>query len=99
MNSNYTIDAHGFTVQELHLAYCAYTFLDVSISFSFFFLFPAQMNSNCAVHAYGFTIQETKCTIHRTNNHFIQKNITNGSHGTIHTFKNYFVIVFLVFRF
>ena len=27
------------------------------------------------------------------------KNIINGSHGTIHTFKNYFATVFLVFSF
>ena len=27
------------------------------------------------------------------------KNIKNGSHGTIHTFKNYFATVFLVFSF
>ena len=27
------------------------------------------------------------------------KNIKNGSHGTIHTFKNYFVTVLLVFSF
>ena len=26
------------------------------------------------------------------------KNIKNGSHGTIHTFKNYFAIIFLVFN-
>ena len=27
------------------------------------------------------------------------KNIKNGSHGTIYTFKNYFTTVFLVFNF
>ena len=27
------------------------------------------------------------------------KNIKNGSHGTIHTFKNYFVTVFSIFSF
>ena len=27
------------------------------------------------------------------------KNIKNGSHGTIHTFKNYFATVFSVFSF
>ena len=27
------------------------------------------------------------------------KNIKNGSHGTIYTFKNYFATVFLVFNF
>ena len=34
-------------------------------------------------------------TIHETHSHFIQeKNIKNGSHGTIYTFKNYFATVF-----
>ena len=66
----------------------------------FVFFFPAHMNSNCTVHAHGFTVQETKCTVHRTYNHFIQKkNIKNGSHGSIHTFKNYFATVFSVFGF
>ena len=36
-------------------------------------------------------------TVNRTHSHFIQKkNIKNGSHSTIHTFKNYFATVFLV---
>ena len=30
---------------------------------------------------------------------YLEKNIKNGSHGTIHTFKNYFAIVFLIFSF
>ena len=30
---------------------------------------------------------------------FTKTFIKNGSHGTIHTFKNYFVTVFLVFSF
>ena len=30
---------------------------------------------------------------------FRKKNIKNGSHGTIHTFKNYFATVFSVFSF
>ena len=47
----------------------------------FFFFFPACMNSNRTVHAHGFTVQETKRIVH----------------GTIHTFKNYFATVFLVF--
>ena len=40
------------------------------------------------------------CTIHETHRPllFSKKNIKNGSHGTIHTFKNYFAIVFSVFN-
>ena len=57
-----------------------------------------------------YNVQETLCTIHvlftycsytihGTHNHFIQKkNIKNGSHDTIHTFKNYFATVFSVFN-
>ena len=74
MNSNCTVHAHGFTVQELHLAYCASTFLvSCFFFFSFFFFFSARMNNNCTVHADGFTVQEAKCTVHRTYNHFILK--------------------------
>ena len=43
--------------------------------FFFFFFFPTHMNSNCTVHAHGFTVQETKCTVHGTYNHFVQKKI------------------------
>ena len=94
MNNNYTVHAHGFTVQELRLAYCASTFL-VSL-----FFFSTRMNSNYTFHAHGFIVQETKCTVHKTYNHFVQKtNIKNWYHGTIHSFKNYFVTVFLVFSF
>ena len=37
------------------------------------------------------------CTIHGTHNHFIQKKIKNGSHGTIYPFKNYFATIFSIF--
>ena len=37
MNSNCTVRAHGFTMQELHLAYCASTFLVSRFLFFFFF--------------------------------------------------------------
>ena len=69
------------------------------LSFEFLFFFSARKNSNCIVRAHGFTVQETKGTVHSTYNHFIQKKIyiKNGSHGTIHTFKNYFATVFSVF--
>ena len=39
MNSNCTAHAHGFTVQELHLAYCASTFLVSCFRLFFFFFF------------------------------------------------------------
>ena len=54
-----------------------------------------------------FSFLETKCTVyilfmhclrivHGTHNYYIQGK-KNGSHRTIHTFKNYFTTVFLVF--
>ena len=39
MNSNCTAHAHGFTVQELHLAYCSSTFLVSRFLLFFFFSF------------------------------------------------------------
>ena len=52
----------------------------------------------------GFTIKGTKITIYiRFITVYITvyalKNIKNGSHGTIHTFKNYFTTVLSVFSF
>ena len=46
------------------------------------------------------TVEHCLRTVHETHNHFIQekKNIKNGSHDTIYTFKNYFIIVFSVFN-
>ena len=97
MNSNCTIHAHGFTVQELHFVCCASTFL---VTLFFFSFFSARMDSNYIVHARGFTVQEKKCTVHGTYNHFVQKKyIKNGYHGTIHSFKNYFATVFSSLRF
>ena len=38
------------------------------------------------------------CTVHALCMHYSHiKKIKNGSHGTIHTFKNYFATVFSVF--
>ena len=90
----------NMTLCRLHLAYRASTFLVSHFFFFFFFFFSARMNNNCTVHADGFTMRETKCTVHGTYNHFVQKkNIKNGYRGTIHSFKNYFATVFLVFNF
>ena len=66
----------------------------------FFFFFFSHVNSNFTwVHC-----AETKITIHALfitvhNTVYILKNIKNGSHGTIHTFKNYFATVLSVFSF
>ena len=70
----------------------------VSFFFSFFFSFSTCMNSNLTVHAHGFTVQEAKCTIHRTNNHFIQKkNILKKGPTTLFTHSK--IILLRYFQF
>ena len=75
-------------------------------SFFFFFFFFTHFREGET----KFTVYETNvtvhalfwyclCTVHGTHSYFIQKNIKNGSHSTIYTFKNYFVTVFSVFSF
>ena len=70
----------------------------------FFFFFFQRMNSKSTVYVLcGRQILlfiYCLCTVYRTHNHFIQKkNIKNGSHGIIYTFKNYFATVFFSFQF
>ena len=72
--------------------------------FSFFFhacqgggrqnlLFMRQMSlfTHCFGIVYALFMESTAT--------LFKKNIKNGSHGTIHTFKNYFATVFSVFNF
>ena len=79
------------------LAFCVC--LEWASAFSDFF-FSLYVNSNLT----WFTVQGTKITVyvlfitvHSTV--YELKNIKNRSHSTIHTFKNYFVTVLLVFSF
>ena len=70
-----------------------------SFFFFFFFLSCTCFSFRGQVHC-SRTVEHCSCTIHETQNYFIQeKNIKNGSYGTIHTFKNYFTTIFLVFSF
>ena len=67
----------------------------VSFHTSFFFFFFMRFSSRGQLTLFTYC----SFTVHETYNHFIEKkNIKNGSYGTIHTFKNYFVTVFLVFN-
>ena len=66
--------------------------IEINATFSFshfplllFFLYVWTVTSH------GFTVHHCSCTVH------ILKSIKNGSHDTIHTFKNYFAIVFSIF--
>ena len=85
----------------LHHWYIVSVWIELIVMFScfmfcFLFYFSLRVNSNLTwVHC-----AETKITIHAL---FITvhalKNIKNGSHNTIHTFKNYFATVLSVFNF
>ena len=87
-----------------HVCVCVCSF---PFFFFFFFGFHAfsvlrcgycSMNSNRKCWLLQWTVQI--CTVHGpTNLFFINFFIKNGSHSTIHTFKNYFATVFSVFSF
>ena len=78
---------------RLAFAFCFFLFFSfLSLFFFFFHAFKLLETS--------FTVHHCSHTVHGTYNHFIKKkNIKNGTHGTIHTFKNYFATVFSVFSF
>ena len=59
----------------------------------FFFVQPAIVDKSTVNSAQCVLFTDPQITLF---NHFF---IKNGSHSTIHTFKNYFVTVFLVFSF
>ena len=61
-----------------------------------FFFFPCAWR----VISHGFTVHHFSRTVyHCSRTVYALKNIKNGSHSTIHTFKNYFTIVLSVFSF
>ena len=100
MNSNCTAHAHGFTVQELHLGYCASTFLVSLFIFFFFFCFHRMwIVTALFMHMDSLCKRQSALFMGPTPNMFRKKNIKNGYHGTIHSFKNYFATVFLAFSF
>ena len=84
---------------------CVFILVFSSSSFFLFsfFSFARFRETKFTVHNCSSTVfallQHCSRTIHGTHSHFIQKKIKNGSHGTIHTFKNYFATVFSVFSF
>ena len=90
----------------LDWAYCSSAFW-VSQFFYFILFFLARMKSNRIVHAHGFYLQESKCTFRALFTSdlwdpqplYFEKKIKNGSHSTIHIFKNYFAAIFFVFSF
>ena len=61
--------------------------------FSFLFLFYFLV---AVFFDFLFVYSAHQCTIQQLFQHIF---IKNGSHGTIHTFKNYFATVFSVFSF
>ena len=84
--------------------------LNPAVRFPLFFFFSFFFSRISGREETKFTVYETNvtvhalfwyclCTVHGIHSYFIQKNIKNGSHSTIYTFKNYFVTVFSVFSF
>ena len=76
------------------------TFSHVHVFCLFFFFFFLRVNSNltwvhrsCTVYYCSYTVLHCSCTV------YVLKNIKNGFHDTIYTFKNYFATVFSVFSF
>ena len=66
--------------------------IEINATFSFFYFFLC-MNSNLTwIHCLR-TVYQCLYTV------YILKNIKNGSHGIINTFKNYFTTVLSVFSF
>ena len=84
--------------------FCVCVFL---LFFFFFFLLAARVSEGTkfTVHILFNTVHVLfryySHTVYGTHSHFIQKKIyiKNRSHGTIHTFKNYFATVFSIFNF
>ena len=79
----------------LDCAFCAFEF---HCFFFFFFSSVWTVNLLCRdKNHYSFTVVVLFMYCSSTVHAF--KNIKNGSHGTFHTFKNYFATVFSVFNF
>ena len=68
--------------------------------FFFFFFFFLRVNSNLTWVHCSHTVWHCLCTVwHCSCTVHVLKNIKNGTHDTIYTFKNYFATVFSVFSF
>ena len=68
--------------------------------FFFFFHFTCFDERQGTIFTVAILFIHCNNIIHETHSHFIKKkNIKKGSHGTIHTFKNYFATVFSIFSF
>ena len=83
-----TLRAFGLGV----LCVCVLSVHDFSFLFFFLFFLPAFVD----FWETNFTVTNSKFTVymHCADTVHILKNIKNGSHGTIYTFKNYFATVF-----
>ena len=87
------------TSSMIYQCYIVSVWIELIVAFlvsRFAFFFSLHVNSNLTwVHCIV-----TKITIHHClHTVYTLKNIINGSHGTIHTFKNYFATVLSVFNF
>ena len=66
--------------------------------FHFFFFFLPSFHAFCFFFSFFFFFGSWTVTSHVFTVHTL-KNIKNGSHDTIHVFKNYFVTILSVFSF
>ena len=73
-----------------------FSFQRFLLFFFFFFSFTRFRETKFTVHNYSSTVHVLFMGPTAT---LFRKKIKNRSHGIIHTFKNYFVTVFLVFSF
>ena len=85
--------SHGHIVTIWLALKHAFSHVHLLFIFFFFFFFLLRVNSNITWVYCSRTVYHCSCTV------YLLKNIKNGSHDTIYTFKNYFVIVFSVFSF
>ena len=94
---------HAYNLTQYGECYSVH--LDVRQGLVFVFFFQQVWTVTHTIHAHRFIMQETKYTVYILFTHclwdpqplYSEKKIKNGSYGTIHIFKNYFIIMFLVF--
>ena len=96
--------SHPFGTHHPVLCSVVSVWIEMNVVFSVsrfpFFFFFLRVNSNLTWVHCSRTVYHCSCTVHHClcTVHAL-KNIKNGSHGTIHTFKNYFATVLSVFSF
>ena len=95
---------HTYKRKELHCdkyIICPFGFSVFCLIQSCVFSLPPPLTSHVLLQARGQLALQQYCTslfMYCSNTTHVFKNIKNGSHDTIHTFKNYFTIVIFNFN-